>query len=195
MCPRGSYALFSIPGEKEWTVILNRVTDQWGSYGYDPQNDVVRVKVQAQQLAEPVETMSISMRDMRDDAGTLAITWEKTRVPIRIETNLVDTLVPQIEAAMASEGGQKPYLQAAMFYYEHDVDLTKSIEWIDRALEAEPQAVWILYRKGLVLAKLGEHEAAIDTARQLIDLAGKAGGELGAEYTRLGESLITRLEG
>jgi len=188
----GSYGLFTIPGKREWTVILNKITEQWGSYSYDESNDLVRVKAAPQTLGEPVETMSIALHGIRDNAANFAISWEATRVSIPIQTNLVEVLVPQIKAAMAGDGNQKPYLASAMFYYEHDVDLMQAIEWIDVALEAQPEAVWILYRKGLILSKLGEHEAAIDTANQTIDQAKKLGGELGSEYTRLGEELINR---
>src|SRR5688572_31135717 len=41
--PAGSYALFSIPGEREWTVIFNKVTGEWGAYSYKQENDALRV--------------------------------------------------------------------------------------------------------------------------------------------------------
>lgn len=41
--PAGKYALFTIPGEKEWTWIFNSVWDQWGAYRYDAANDVIRI--------------------------------------------------------------------------------------------------------------------------------------------------------
>jgi hypothetical protein len=42
--PAGKYALFTIPGEKEWTWIFNSVWDQWGAYKYDEAKDVLRIK-------------------------------------------------------------------------------------------------------------------------------------------------------
>src|SRR5262245_44278173 len=50
--PAGSYALVTIPGEKEWTVILSKVTGDWGAYAYDEKNDQLRVKVAPETLAE-----------------------------------------------------------------------------------------------------------------------------------------------
>ena len=41
----GTYSLHTIPGEKEWTLILNKDANQWGSYSYDPAKDALRVKV------------------------------------------------------------------------------------------------------------------------------------------------------
>lgn len=45
--PAGKYALFTIPGETEWTWIFNSAWDQWGAYKYDESKDVLRVKSMA----------------------------------------------------------------------------------------------------------------------------------------------------
>ncbi len=190
--PAGSYALFTIPESGEWTVILNKAEGQWGSYAYDAKNDLVRVKVKPVALTEMVETMTLSLSDLRDDAATLNITWDKTRVPIKLQTNLVAVLVPQIEAAMAGPG-KKPYFDAAMFYYAHDLDLKKAVGWIDEAIKQQPDALWMIYRKGLILAKLGDKPGALAAANQSLELANKAGGSIGAEYKRLNEALIASL--
>ncbi len=190
--PAGTYALFTIPGAAEWTVILSQVTGQWGSYAYDAKDDLMRVKVKPSVLAEPVETMTISIGDLRDESATLAILWEKTRVAVKIETNLVAQLVPQIEAAMAGEG-KKPYFPAAMFYYNHNLDLKKALAWIDEAIKERPDGLWIIHRKGLILERMGDKAGAKAAAQQSLELAKKAGGSLGAEYTRLNEALIARL--
>jgi hypothetical protein len=190
--PAGTYALFTIPDNGEWTVILNKAEGQWGSYAYDAKNDLVRVKAKPVALTEAVESMTISLADLRDDSATLNITWDKTRVPIKLQTNLVAVLVPQIEAAMAGEG-KKPYFEAAMFYYAHDLELKKAVGWMDEAIKAQPDALWIIYRKGLILAKLGDKQAALAAANLSLELANKAGGAVGAEYKRLNEALIASL--
>jgi len=192
LVPAGSYALFTIPDSGEWTVILNKAEGQWGSYEYDAKNDFVRVKVKPVALTEAVESMTISLSDLRDDAATLNITWDKTRVPIKLQTNLVAVLVPKIDAAMAGTG-KKPYFEAAMFYYAHDLDLKKAAVWIDEAIKEKPDALWMIYRKGLILAKLGDKKGALAAANQSLELANKAGGAVGAEYKRLNEALIASL--
>lgn len=191
--PAGSYALFTIPGEKEWTVILNKATGLWGSYQYDKANDLARVTAKKRELARPIESFTIDLHHLRDDSAYLSLMWENTSVAVKIETDIVAMLVPKIEEVMAGEGDNKPYLAAAMFYYAHDVDLSKAIEWIDMAAQQQPEAVWIQYRKGLILAKAGDTKAAMEAAKTTIELASKMGGELGAEYKRLGEMLAARL--
>ena len=191
--PAGSYALFTIPGQTEWSVILSKVVaDQWGSYAYNQKDDQARVKVKSVAMAEPMETMTISLQDMSAGKANLVIAWEKTKVPIEIDTELVAKLKPQVEAAMAGSG-EKPYFAAAMFYYENNLDMALAKDWIEAAARKEPDAVWIIYRKGLILKKAGDKEGAMAAAKQARELASKAPGELGAEYTRLSENLIASL--
>lgn len=189
----GSYAMFTIPGKTSWTVILSESTEQWGSYGYEEDTDATRVIAKPVAIAEPVETLTIGIGDLRADSGTLTIDWEKTRVPVTIETDIVSALVPQIEAAMASDAEKKPYLQAAMFYYEHDLDIAKAQAWADAAEKEQPDAPWIVYRKALIQAKAGDKAGALATAKHAQELAQKTGGAVGAEYDRLSQELIAKL--
>jgi len=192
--PAGSYALFTIPGEAEWTVILSKVVDgQWGSYAYNQKDDQARVRVKPAVMAEPLETMTISLQDMHAGKANLVIAWEKTKVPIELDTDVVAKLKPKIEAAMAGQG-EKPYFAAAMFYYENDVDMALAKEWIEAAAKQQPDAVWLVYRKGLILKKAGDKEGAMAAAKQALELASKAEGEIKAEYTRLSETLIASLK-
>ena len=192
--PAGSYALFTIPGQTEWSVILSKVVaDQWGSYAYNQKDDQARVKVKSVAMAEPMETMTISLQDMSAGKANLVIAWEKTKVPIEIDTELVAKLKPQVEAAMAGSG-EKPYFAAAMFYYENDLDMALAKGWIEAAAKEQPDAVWIIYRKGLILKKAGDKEGAMAAAKQARELASKQEGELKVEYTRLSENLIASLK-
>ncbi len=191
--PAGTYALATIPNQGEWTVILNKATDGWGTYAYDQKNDLVRVTAKPIALNDAVETMTIGLHDLRDDSAILAIEWDKVRVPVKIEIDLVAMLMPQIKVAMAAEG-KKPYLQAAMFYYEHDLDLKQALAWIEEAIKETPDAPWIVYRKGLVQMKMGDKAGALASAQKALELAEKKGGSVGTEYKRLSEALIATLK-
>jgi hypothetical protein len=188
--PAGKYALYTIPGEKEWTVILSKDTSLSGASGYNPTNDLVRFKVTPVQLAEHIETFTIEFNNIRDDSATLNLVWEKTVVPIKIELDLVSQLVPQIEAVMAAPGQKKPYYQAAMFYYDHGQDLQKASKWVDAAI-AEREAHYIVYLKARILAKLGDKEGAIAAAKRSTELAIKAKD---TGYVKLNEDLISSLK-
>lgn len=162
----GTYALFSIPGEKEWTVILNRAAEQWGAFNYDPELDVARVRVVPKALTEPVETFDITFRDLRDEGGVLHLAWENVSVSVPLQVDVKARLVPQIEAVMASGREQRDfvYFQAAGFYYDHGLDLTKAARWIDLALKQSPNAFWMLHLKAKIQARLGNKTEAIAAA-------------------------------
>lgn len=82
--PAGTYSLFTIPGEKEWTVILNKNLNQWGAYSYQESEDVLRVPAKVSKGSETLEAFSIAYQDMKK--GThLVLGWGNTRVSLPIE--------------------------------------------------------------------------------------------------------------
>jgi len=192
--PAGTYALFALLDPKEWTIILGKGPEQWGAYAYDQKNDVARIKATPVNLPTPIETFTIGIGDVRDESATLYLAWESTRVPMKLEVDVTSVLVPQIEAVMASDAAKKPYLEAAMFYYAHDLDLKKALGWINEGIAQQPDALWMIYRKGLLLAKMGDKAGALAAANQSLALAAKANGAIKDEYTRLNNALIASLK-
>ena len=78
--PAGKYAFFAIPGEKKWTVIFNKVPDQWGAYNYDQQQDALRVVVKAKETDEMYERLQYEITKKGFE-----LQWEHRviRVPIK----------------------------------------------------------------------------------------------------------------
>lgn len=77
----GTYSLFTIPGEKEWTVVLSSARNVWGSYFYDQSEDVVRIQVPVKTTAEPIEAFSMVFEG-EGDAFTLYMAWGQTLLAI-----------------------------------------------------------------------------------------------------------------
>ncbi len=188
--PAGTYALMTVPGKDDWTIIINKGSEQWGTYKYDEKADVVRFKSRVQKLDKPVETFTIEFSDIRDESSNLNLTWDKTSVPIKVEVDYVEKLSAQIEEAMASNEPKKPYFQSAMFYYNHGKDLKKALTWVDAAI-AEREAHYIVYLKAEILEKQGDKKGAIAAANRSIELATKAND---TGYIKLNEALIARLK-
>lgn len=194
--PAGSYALFSVPGPKEWTVIFNSVTGEWGAYSYKKENDALRVTTKPVTLSQPVETFTIDINDIRTESATLNLIWEKTRVPVRFEVDAVQNVIAQIDAAMNS-GQPLPasaYFTAAMFYYDHGLDLQKARGWAEEATKGEKPPFFMLHGKAKIFAKLGDKTGATAAARQSFAAAEAAGGPVAAEYKRLNETLLAGLK-
>lgn len=78
----GTYSMFTIPGNKEWTVILNSNLNQWGSYSYDESADVARVKVTAS-TGKSLEAFSIAFKEV-DGGAHMVMGWDTVRVAVPI---------------------------------------------------------------------------------------------------------------
>lgn len=77
--PAGTYALFTIPGEKEWTVVINRHWKQHLASEYDQKDDVVRIRVKPLVNAH-TERLQYFIEPGKDKKGTIAVAWEKVRI-------------------------------------------------------------------------------------------------------------------
>lgn len=83
--PKGSYTLFTIPGEKEWQLVVNKAGKQWGAYSYDVKQDLGRAKMTVTTAAAPVEQFTITLdADGKGKAGTLKLAWDKTVASIAV---------------------------------------------------------------------------------------------------------------
>ena len=77
----GSYSLLTIPGEKEWTIILNSDLNIWGSYYYNEKNDVARISVPTTYASDSLEAFSIVL-DGEDGNIIMHIGWDTLRVSV-----------------------------------------------------------------------------------------------------------------
>jgi hypothetical protein len=171
--PAGEYALYTIPGENEWTIIFSKNTKLWGAYGYKPDADALRLNVKPTALANPVESFTIGFADLKDDSATIALDWAKTRVPIQVTTNTVEKVNAQITDALKDPADLKPafYYQAASFYYDHDRDLEQAAKWVDSAIEKQKEPRYFMYyKKAQIEAKLGHKDQAKAAAEKSIEL-------------------------
>lgn len=80
----GTYTLFTIPGEKEWTIILSTAKNVWGSYFYKESEDVVRVQGTVSNLAKTVEVFSISF-DGKNEDFNMFFGWGNTLITVPIK--------------------------------------------------------------------------------------------------------------
>jgi hypothetical protein len=74
----GKYALFTIPGENEWVIVINK-TIKWGHYSYSQADDIFRVNVKPTKTASFVETFNIAV-----EKNNVVLKWENTQVAFKI---------------------------------------------------------------------------------------------------------------
>ena len=81
---KGTYAMFAIPGEKEWTIIFNSALDEWGHYSYKEEHDVLRVTASTKINDTVVEAMSIQFEGLDEGKAVMRVAWDTViaEVPI-----------------------------------------------------------------------------------------------------------------
>jgi hypothetical protein len=194
--PAGTYALFTIPDEKAWTVILNKEeTGGWGKDNYDPKRDVARFKVAPVKLVDAVETFTIDVSNLQDDSATINLSWARVRIPIKVEVDLVPDLLVKIKESMDSPIKKQPatYLQAATFYFDHTKDpkdLAQALLWVKGGLVNHPPIEYqLLYIEARILAKMGDGPGAIAAANESSRLAMAVEGP-GTPYFKMNQEVI-----
>jgi len=181
----GEYALFTIPGANEWTVILNKTAQQWGAYSYDSTKDVLRFKVKPGKLEKKLETFTIQFANAYVDHCDLQLLWETTVVSLHLETDVDARVMANIDELM--KGEKKPYYFAAIYYYNHDKDMNRALSWINEADKNSPDAYNIKYWKARIQLKIGDRAGAIASANEGLKLAE---AEPNAEYIRLSKEVL-----
>lgn len=81
--PAGTYTLYTIPAEKEWTLIVNKQTGQWGT-DYDQAQDLGRVPMKVSPVKDTVETFAIKLQPGGGKAGLMTMTWENTSASVAL---------------------------------------------------------------------------------------------------------------
>lgn len=183
--PAGEYALFTIPGKTEWTIIFNKGVKEWGAYTYSEANDILRVKVKPVALKEKVETFTIQFANVYDTSAQLQLSWENTLVNVNLTTSVDERVMASIAEAM--KGEKKPYFQSAIYYYSNGKDLKTALEWMNEAEKQMTDAPWVKLWKGRVQLKMGDKAGAAKTAKEGVEIATKIKND---EYIRLNSQLL-----
>ncbi len=79
--PAGKYAMFTIPGEKEWTIILNKTWDQWGAYKYEEQKDALRFTAKAGKAKTFTERLTFEI----EKSGKVSLAWGDVLVAFNVQ--------------------------------------------------------------------------------------------------------------
>ncbi len=155
----GKYAIMSIPTATNWIVIFSKdlnVNEQ----SYSQSNDVLRVTAPAQTVPT-VESFTIDFSDVKDDAATLNISWEKTKVSLAVGVDNVSAM----ESALTQKNNEAAgaFQQAAEYMLSKGMDLNKALTLVDKslALRENFRNNWV---KAQILDKLGKPSEALGFA-------------------------------
>jgi hypothetical protein len=190
--PKGTYLLLSIPGAAEWTVILYKDVAMGGSTErYDQTKDQARVVVKSEKLTEKVETFTLEIADFAENSksANLQIMWENTSVKVPITVDFDAKVMKSIEAN--TKVNPNNYFNAAVYYLENGKDLNQALAFVNKAVEANPTAFWILYQKARIQKGLNDKAGALATSKVSLEESIKAKN---ADYQKMNEELQKSLK-
>jgi hypothetical protein len=182
----GTYALFTVPNPTSWDVIFYTDTENWGlPETWDAAKEAVRFKVTPQSLPFDLETFMMDVGNLRNDACSIGLGWERTWVSFDVMLNTDDVVSKSIAKAMAGPDAND-YFNAGSYYFDAGKDLKQAYEWIHKSNEADPK-FWKLRTEALVLAAMGKYNDAIAMAEKSKAMAIEAGNK---DYERMNNESI-----
>jgi hypothetical protein len=161
----GTYALYTIPGPNEWTIIIHTNTKHRALSGnvYKQEEDAFRFKAKPGKTGNFVETFTIGFTNITSSSTNLRLAWENTEVKFPIEFDVDARVAEQIAALSAAPGGMshQNYFLAAEYNYHNDKDLSKADEWIRIAIEKSPKNARYGLLRARILDKAGNRAEAL----------------------------------
>jgi len=160
--PAGTYGLFMIPGQSQWTIIFSKFTGGWGAYSYDQSEDAARVSVTPQTMSDSQERMAFLFDDVTTDVATLSLRWEKVRVPVRITVDVPTTVRASIRDTLRSGKHWDSNAWAAAARWElRNGDADTALNYANRAMDLGVTTT-TLRTKAAVLEKKGDIKGATE---------------------------------
>lgn len=165
----GSYALYTIPGAANWTVILNPKATV-AAWDYKDGEEAVKFSVATASLPQMVETFTIGFANLSATSAEMVISWEKTAVSFSISTNPEAKIMADIKRYITDNTSNM--WAAANYYLDNNKDLNQALEWVNKVVEKNKQ-YWTLHGKAKILAKLGRCAEAVAVAKESLTMAEK----------------------
>jgi len=170
--PAGTYSIFTIPGESEWTFIINKNWNQGGTDSYKQEEDAVRVQVIPLTCARR-ERMNFQINDFDDNGGNIVLEWASTQITVPFTTATSEQAIKGINATL--NGAWRNYARAAQYLYTSDGDLKVALEYINTADQMNKDSWYVLWIKAQIQHKSGDKKGALVTAKRAKELGLKDG--------------------
>jgi len=188
--PKGKYAIFITPRADNWEVNFYTDTENWGVPDkWEESKVALKVNVKPENLSRVQETFTIGINHVTNDAAHLEISWERTVVAIRFEVPTKKLAMASIERALAGPGASDFYASAQYFYSANE-NSAKALEYINKACEMTAERgtpFWYTRLKSLIQFRAGDKNGAIETAKESLAAAEKAGN---LDYVKMNKDSI-----
>ena len=173
--PAGKYGLFMAMSAGEATIIFSKKNSAWGSYFYKPEEDILRVTVKTMPITEGVERLKYEFIDQTENGATIALMWEKLKIPFKIETDLAKNQLSIFRNELVGLKGEdwRAWEQAASYCVEQNTNLEEALTWADYSISAPfigEKNFKTLSTKSAILSKLGKTKEADEAMKEALPL-------------------------
>ena len=170
--PAGTFALFSIPGPEQWTLILNKRARQFGAFEYQPKDDLIRFMVKAKAVKEFSEWLTYEVYPASRSSAYVDLYWEKLRVSFLVEVDVDSIVTARMKRAMSRAGNRdwKIYADAAEYFVEQEKELTQALQWAEKSIRIQENPV-NLSVKAHILRAIGQPAQAYQALERALKVA------------------------
>ena len=161
--PAGTYGIHMIPAETgDWTLILSKDHQAWGSFFYNEANDQARVKV-TPQSAPHREWLMYGFEDMTNNSTVAYLHWEKKKIPFKIEADVNKIVLGSIRSQLTNLAGfnGQAWRQAAAYCLQNNINQEEALTWIDRAIQRGANNAQALATKSALMSQAGKDNTAV----------------------------------
>lgn len=135
----GAYGLhINVKDENSATIILSKDHGSWGSYFYNPENDVLHVDVDTKEVPHR-EFLTFEFTDVNPTSATASLIWEKKEIPFKIEVPVTEIVLSDVRSKLNGSTGfqRQNWERAAGFSLRNGGDLDEALKWTDAAIEGQ----------------------------------------------------------
>jgi Protein of unknown function (DUF2911) len=181
----GKYGLLTIPDAGKWTIIISKDATVNQPSNYKVENDVVRVEANTMALPSVIENFTINFADITGSNCNVQLMWENTAVQFAVTAGTDAKVMAQIDNLMNKDN--KPYFNAASYYYDNGKDLKQALGWVNKALETNKEAFWMYLLKARILKKTGDAVGSKAAATLCKEFATKAKND---DYIKMASEML-----
>lgn len=190
---KGTYAVYTKPGEKSWEVMFYSDAKNWGTpRKWDDSKVAAKTTVQVIPMPMNIETFTMTFDDLTNSSAVLGILWEKAYVGVKFSVP-TDKGVEASIAKVLAGASANDYFQSALYYLQEGKDINKAKMWINKAVDMtkDQPRFWYLRQQSLILAKAGDKKGAIKAAKASLAGAEKAKN---ADYIKMNKDFLAKMK-
>jgi len=167
--PAGTYAIYTIPNQDIWTIILHKNTSMRSLDNYKKADDAMRFGAIASNSPVNVETFTIDINDVKTSSFNIRLLWADKIIKIPVKLDVEKQVAAQMKELTLSGKGvhHMDYFKAAEYNFHNSKDISEAHAYIVNALAKSKENP----RYGLMKAKIENKMGKVNMARNSVRLA------------------------